>query len=385
VTPCVQTPELKVCDVRDTHGQRDRRVRWRMCGFDLRRHDQALDQTHYSAITTMDRVQLVTDLAPAMQGSVERFSWTVGTGHLRLGTRRSPMAMTQAQHVARLIEDKAPVTIEVVGIETSGDKFQGDLAELGGKAAFMREIDRALFTGKVDLAVHCLKDVPGDVPLPEGLIFPAFLEREDTRDVMLFPMASGISRMADLPPGARVGTSAVRRRAQLGQIRPDLRVEYFRGNVNSRLGRLDSGDHFQAIILAKAGLERLGLDRPCEYLDMLSAVGAGVLAIQCRSRDSDITELLRLLDHAETRTCVAAERAMLHALQGHCNSPIAGRALLERDGQLSLQGMVFTRDGSQFVRSHEWATPKEAHALGAYVAGDLLRKGARDLIDGIPH
>jgi hydroxymethylbilane synthase len=295
------------------------------------------------------------------------------------------MAMTQARHVAALIEDQAAVKVEIVGIETSGDKFQGDLSELGGKGAFMREIDRALLTGQVDLAVHCLKDVPGDVPLPEGLIFPAYLERDDTRDVMLFPVASGATRLADLPSGARVGTSAVRRRAQLGQVRPDLRVEYFRGNVNSRLGRLDAGDQFDAIILAKAGIDRLGMDRPYEVLDMLSAVGAGVLAIQCRSRDTDITELLRLLDHPETRTCVIAERTMLHGLQGHCNSPIAGRAQLEPDGQLSLQGMVFTRDGSQFVRSHEWASPEEAKALGAYVSGDLLRNGARDLIDGIPH
>jgi hydroxymethylbilane synthase len=325
------------------------------------------------------------DLVPAGHNVVEPFSWTAGGGGLRLGTRRSPMAMTQARHVAGLLEDLAAVTVEVIGIETSGDKFQGDLSELGGKGAFLREIDRALLTGSVDFAVHCLKDVPGDVPLPEGLSFPAYLERDDTSDVMLFPMASGISCLADLPSGAKVGTSAVRRRAQLGQIRPDLRVEYFRGNVNSRLGRLDSGQEFDAIILAKAGLERLGMDRPHEVLDMLSAVGAGVLAIQSRSRDTHITELLRLLDHAETRTCVVAERTMLHALQGHCNSPIAGRAKLELGGRLSLQGMVFTRDGSQFVRSQEWASPREAEALGSYVAGDLLRKGARGLIDDIPH
>ncbi len=132
----------------------------------------------------------------------------------------------------------------------------------------MREIDRALLTGRVDVAVHCLKDVPGGVPRPKGLAFAAYLDREDTADVMLFPMASPVQAMADLPPGARVGTSAVRRRAQLQQIRPDLRVTYLRGNVNSRLGRLDAGEEFDAIVLARVSLTRLGLDRPGEALDI---------------------------------------------------------------------------------------------------------------------
>jgi len=295
------------------------------------------------------------------------------------------MAMAQARHVKGLLEARAQIEIEIVGIETSGDKWQGDLADLGGKAAFLKEIERALVADQVDLAVHCLKDVPGDVPPPEGLIFPAYLEREDTRDVMVFPAASGVAGSAELPAGARVGTSAVRRQAQLAQIRPDLRVEHVRGNVNSRLGRLDAGAEFDAIIVAKAGLERLGLDRPYEILDMLSAVGAGVLALQCRQRDTDIVELLRPLDHPDTRTCALAERTMLHILRGHCNSPIAGRARLDGDGRLSLHGMVFTPDGDRFVRSHGWASPGEAAELGARVAADLLQEGARELIDGIPH
>ncbi|MEU8801129.1 hydroxymethylbilane synthase [Spirillospora sp. NPDC048819] len=243
----------------------------------------------------------------------------------------------------------------------------------------------ALLTGRVDVAVHCLKDVPGDVPRPDGLVFAAYVQRDDTSDVMLFPMASKVQCLADLPPGARVGTSAVRRRAQLGQIRPDLRVEYLRGNVNSRLGRLDSGEEFDAIALARASLVRLGIDRVGEALDIIPAVGAGVLAVDCRRADPDIVELVRLLDDGDTRRCVRAERTMLHGLQGHCNSPIAGHARLERDGQLTLRGMVFTRDGSTFVHSHEWSAPDKGEHLGAYVAGDLLRKGARDLIGGIAH
>lgn len=333
-----------------------------------------------------DETSAVTGVVLTGAGAVEpKFSWSGGGGALRLGTRTSPLAMMQARSVAGRLEELAAVRVEVLGIQTAGDRHRGHLGELGGKGAFMREIDRALLTGRVDIAVHCLKDVPGDEPRPDGLLFAAYVQRDDTADVMLFPMASKVQCMADLPPGALVGTSAVRRRAQLGQIRPDLRVEYLRGNVNSRLGRLDSGDEFDAIVLARASLERLGIDRAGEPLDMIPAVGAGVLAVDCRSTDSDIVELVRLLDDGDTRRCVRAERTMLHGLQGHCNSPIAGLARLERDGQLSLRGMVFTRDGSKFVHSHEWSAPDKGEDLGAYVAGDLLRKGARDLIGGIPH
>ncbi|MDL4816639.1 hydroxymethylbilane synthase [Actinomadura opuntiae] len=304
---------------------------------------------------------------------------------LRLGTRTSPLAMVQARGVAARLQELANVTVEVVGIQTAGDKHRGHLGELGGKGAFMREIDRALLTDRVDIAVHCLKDVPGDVPRPDGLMFAAYIERDDVSDVMLFPTASKVQGLADLAPGARVGTSAVRRRAQLEQIRPDLQIEYLRGNVNSRLGRLDSGEEFDAIVLARASLTRLGIERPGEALDIVPAVGAGVLAVDCRRTDTDVVELVRLLDHPETRRCVAAERTMLHGLQGHCNSPIAGHARIERDGQLDLRGMVFTPDGSRFVHSQESSPPEKGEDLGAHVAGDLLRKGARDLIEGIPH
>ncbi|WP_344262771.1 hydroxymethylbilane synthase [Actinomadura napierensis] len=301
-----------------------------------------------------------------------------------MGTRTSPLAMVQARGVAARLQELADVTVEVVGIQTGGDRHKGHLGELGGKGAFMREIDRALLAGRVDIAVHCLKDVPGDVPRPDGLVFAAYVARDDVADVMLFPAAGKVQCLADLAPGARVGTSAVRRRAQLGRIRPDLRIEYLRGNVNSRLGRLDAGEEFDAIVLARAGLTRLGIERPGEALDILPAVGSGVLAVDCRA-DSDAVELVRLLDHQETRRCVSAERAMLHGLQGHCNSPIAGHARIERDGRLSLRGMVFTQDGSRFVHSEERSPVEQGEDLGARVAGDLLRKGARDLIGSVPN
>jgi hydroxymethylbilane synthase len=305
-----------------------------------------------------------------------------GREHLRLGTRRSALAMTQARQVAGLVEQRAAVTVEIVGIETSGDSCV--LSELGDKGAFLRQIDQALLSGTVDFAVHCLKDVPGNVAAPDGLAFPAYLERGDTSDVMLFPMGSGIGRMADLPAGARVGTSAVRRQAQLRRLRPDLRVEPLRGNVDARLSRLDSGGEFDAIVLARVGLVRLGFDRPHENLDMLPAVGAGVLAIACRSGDPDLAELLGHLDHSETRTCVTAERRMLLELDGRCGSPISGRARFEPGGRLSLQGAVFGPDGDRLLRSHEWAAPERAERLGASVAADLLRRGARDLISDLP-
>ncbi|MFB4300333.1 hydroxymethylbilane synthase [Actinomadura sp. NTSP31] len=305
-------------------------------------------------------------------------------GVLRLGTRTSPLAMVQARGVAARLRELADVAVEVVGIQTGGDRHQGHLGELGGKGAFMREIDRALLAGEVDIAVHCLKDVPGDVPRPDGLAFAAYVARDDVADLMLFPKAGKVQCLADLASEARVGTSAVRRRAQLGRIRPDLRIEYLRGNVNSRLERLDAGE-FDAIVLARAGLTRLGIERPGEALDILPAIGSGVLAVDCRRADSEVVELVRLLDHPETRRCVSAERTMLHGLQGHCNSPIAGHARIERDGRLSLRGMVFTQDGSRFVHSEERSPVEKGEDLGARVAGDLLRKGARDLIGSVPH
>ena len=299
------------------------------------------------------------------------------------------MALAQAHQVRHLLVGLgAGAEVEIVGIETSGDKWQGDLAEFGGKGAFLKEIDKALLTGRVDVAVHCLKDVPGDVPPPAGLVFAAYLEREDTHDALVLPVTSPYACLAELPAGARIGSSSVRRRAQLGRHRPDLSVHRFRGNVNSRIARLDEGA-FDALVLARAGLRRIGMEhRVSEVLpmrDMIPAVGAGVIAIQCRESDLETVKLVRMLDDAQTRIQVTAERTMLHGLQGHCNSPIAGHARTEPDGTLSLLGLVFTADGGRFVRSHERAPAGKAAELGARVAGDLLRKGAGDLIAGIPH
>ncbi|MDA2805689.1 hydroxymethylbilane synthase [Nocardiopsis suaedae] len=308
---------------------------------------------------------------------------------LRIGTRTSPMAMAQAGTVQRLLDERAGVASEIVGISTSGDQWMGDLSKLGGKGAFLKQIERALVMGHVDIAVHAMKDVPGDVPLAEGTALAAYLPREDVHDVLVVREGSKYRSLDEMPPGTRIGTSAVRRKAQLLKHRPDLHVDRLRGNVNSRIAKLDAEAQFEAIVLNASGLRRTGLEhRATEVLStdiMCPPVGSGVVGVQCRTADTAIAEALRLLDDPMTRTLITAERTMLHGLQGHCNSPIAGHATMTGDGQLSLKGMVFTREGGKFAYAQEWDAPDRAAELGAYVAAVLLRKGARGIIDGIPH
>ncbi|MGB8961267.1 MAG: hydroxymethylbilane synthase [Pseudonocardiaceae bacterium] len=306
--------------------------------------------------------------------------------HVRIGTRSSPMAVHQAEQVATAVEAlDSSVSTELVKITTSGDQWMGDLAKLGGKGAFVREIDRNLLEGSVDLAVHCLKDIPADVPVPAGLTFAAFLPREDIRDAVISRTGA---RVAELPAGAVVGTSAVRRAAQLRLHYPHVEIKPLRGNVNTRLMRLDAG-HFDAIVAAVAGLHRVNeADRITEILPlqtMCPAIGAGVIALQCRSTDTSICALTARLDDAEAHRHATAERAMLHALQGHCNSPIAGYASTEPNGKLSLRAKVFSLDGSQWLDSHHWGVADDPAALGYFVGADLLRQGARALIDSIAH
>ncbi|CAM3746046.1 hydroxymethylbilane synthase [Nocardiopsis rhodophaea] len=307
---------------------------------------------------------------------------------LRIGSRTSPMAMAQARQVQSLIAETADIKTEIIGIETSGDRWMGDLAELGGKAAFLKEIDRALLMGRIDIAVHAMKDVPGDIPMPEGTAFAAYLPREDVRDILVVREDSPYKLLEEFPPGTKVGTSSVRRKAQLLKHRPDLHIDRVRGNVNTRVARLDEEKRFEAIVLNLSGLRRVNLaHRATEVLEpdmMCPAVGSGVIGVQCRTADTHIAELLRLFDDPTTRIHITAERTMLHGLKGRCNSPIAGHCHTTADGQLSLMGMVFTREGGKFAYSHEWDSLDRPAELGAYVAADLLRKGARGIIDGIP-
>lgn len=314
---------------------------------------------------------------------------------LRIGTRSSPMALAQTDQVAGLLRKHEPdLDISVVPVTTEADLWQGDLAKLGGKGLFVKQIDQMLQRGDVDMAVHCVKDVPGDVPLPEGLIFAAYLPRDDVRDVLLFPDGSDRQTLDDLPAGATVATSAVRRKAQINRARPDLNVVRVRGTVGHRVEKLDGtrkiDTTLDAMVLATSGLERLGLAHRARQVftvdEMLPAVGAGALGLECRRDDGPVAGLLAQLNDDETMTEITAERVMLHGLRGHCNSPIAGHCVTDPDGQLRLRGMVFSRDGSKFVNAQYWGeSSNDPAVLGARVCAELLRQGARDIIEGIPH
>ncbi|MGA5128374.1 hydroxymethylbilane synthase [Streptomyces olivoreticuli] len=314
---------------------------------------------------------------------------------LRIGTRSSPMALAQTDQVSALLRKHEPdLKIEVVSVTTEADKWQGDLAQLGGKGLYVKEIDQMLQRGAVDMAVHCVKDVPGDRPLPKGLIFAAYLPRDDVHDVLLFPEGSERQTLDDLPAGAVVGSSAVRRKAQINRVRPDLSVVRVRGAVGSRVEKLDGtrkiDTKLDAMVLATSGLERLGIAHRGRQVftveEMLPAVGAGTLGLQCRQDDGAVAGLLAQVNDERTMTEITAERVMLHGLRGHCNSPIAGHCITDPDGQLSLRGMVFSRDGSKFVHAHIWGeSDNDPATLGTRVCAELLRQGARDIIEGIPH
>ena len=305
---------------------------------------------------------------------------------IRIATRSSPMALAQVERVrAELARRHPQIRTEVVPVTTSGDRWQGDLARLGGKGAFTKEVDAALLGGEADLAVHCLKDVPADRPLPAGTVFAAYLRRDDIRDALVHP---GGLTLDELPAGTRVGTSSVRRVAQLAVSHPHLRCVPMRGNANRRLQKLAAGEA-DALLLAVAGLARIGRrDVVSDVLPletMCPPIGAGVLALQCREDDTATIDAVSDLGCPDTWKEVTAERMLLHVLQGHCNSPIAGYARAERDGRLSLRARVFSPDGKTVLDAHEWAGPLDPATLGTSVAVALLRQGAREVIDSIPH
>ncbi|MGW5657887.1 hydroxymethylbilane synthase [Streptomyces humi] len=305
---------------------------------------------------------------------------------IRIVSRDSPMALAQVARVrAELAVLHPGVRTEVVPVKTTGDKWLGDLSQVEGKGAFTKEVDAALLAGTADLAVHCVKDVPADRPLPAGTVFAAFLKRDDIRDALVHP---GGLTLDQLPPGTRIGTSSVRRVAQLAAIHPHLECVPFRGNANRRLEKLAAGEA-DALLLAAAGLERIGrTDVVTEVLDletMMPPIGAGILALQCREGDSDLIDVVSDLGDPATHREATAERMFLHVLQGHCNSPIAGYARVDHAGELSLRACVFTPDGKTRLNAHEWAGRLDPATLGTSVAVALLRQGARELIDGIPH
>jgi len=305
---------------------------------------------------------------------------------IRIATRKSPLALWQAEEVSRLLTKFHPdLEIELVTMTTQGDKIlDTPLAKIGGKGLFVKELEVGMLQGTADIAVHSMKDVP--MAFPDGLHLAVILEREDPSDAFV---SNTFERFSDLPINAKVGTCSLRRQTQIKEARPDIEILDLRGNVNTRLAKLDNGD-YDAIILASAGLKRLGFEErikqsiPTEQ--SLPAIGQGAIGIECRSDDERVNRLLEPLNHPETALRVKAERAQNTRLNGGCQIPIGGYAELIGD-KIRLRGLIGFPDGSKIFRSEKEAPFKEAKALGIAVAEDLLSQGGDKVLDqlGIEH
>jgi len=297
---------------------------------------------------------------------------------LRIGTRGSMLAKWQAEFIRKRLFATAGVEAEIVIIKTAGDKLQHiPLTQIGGKGVFIKELEEALLEETIDLAVHSVKDVPTDVP--SRLMFPAVCRRDDVRDCLVG------STLANLRQGARVGTGSLRRQAQLLHLRPDLDIRDLRGNVDTRLRKVESGE-YEAIVLSKAGLDRLGLSqRISETLSpdvCMPAVGQGAIAVECRLKDAEAGDILAHLDDAESRTAIIAERALLAALQGGCQVPLGAWARIER-GELVLEACVCSVDGVQYVKQCASSTPDQAAQLGEHMARLLAEAGAQSILEEV--
>ena len=301
---------------------------------------------------------------------------------LKIATRQSPLALWQANYVKDRLQQQYPdLTVELVPMVTKGDVIlDSPLAKIGGKGLFVKELENALLNKEADIAVHSMKDVP--MQFPEGLGLAVICKREDPRDAFV---SHSYRTFAELPQGAVVGTSSLRRQCQLKALRPDLDIRSLRGNVGTRLSKLDNGD-YDAIILASAGLIRLGLaDRIASFIDVeqsLPAAGQGAVGIECRTDDAQVQALLAPLADAETTYCVLAERAMNNHLQGGCQVPIGGYAVLQQ-GQLYLRALVGDIDGSRIIRAEGKSAVENAEVLGVKIAEQLLAQGADKILQAI--
>ena len=300
---------------------------------------------------------------------------------LRIATRKSPLALWQAEFVkANLLKHHPHLKIELVTFTTQGDKILDvPLAKIGGKGLFVKELEAAMLAGEADLAVHSMKDVP--MECPEGLAITTICEREDPTDAFV---SNRFASLEDLPQGAIVGTSSLRRQCQLRALRPDLIIRDLRGNVGTRLGRLDNNE-YDAIILASAGLKRLGLEARLrqQLTQLLPAVGQGAVGIETRIDDTKLHQLLAPLHHPQTALCVQAERAMNRRLQGGCQVPIAGFATIDNQ-TLTLNALVGSIDGHQII--HQQAKTQDllaVEALGEQVATGLLNQGAAAILAAV--
>lgn len=297
---------------------------------------------------------------------------------LRIGTRGSLLAKWQAESIRKQLFAATGVETEIVIIKTAGDKMQqASVVQIGGKGIFIKELEEALLEEAIDVAVHSVKDVPTDTP--SRLTFPAVCRRDDVRDCLVG------AALASLRQGARVGTGSLRRRAQLLHLRPDLDVRDLRGNVDTRLRKVESGE-YEAVMVSKAGLDRLGLSqRIAETLSpdvCMPAVGQGAIAVECRLRDTEAADILGRLNDGETRTAIIAERALLGALHGGCQVPMGAWARVER-GELILDACVCSVDGGQYVRQRATAPPDQAAQLGEHMARLLVDAGAQSILEEV--
>jgi len=311
---------------------------------------------------------------------------------LKLGSRRSPMAIAQSRHVAGLITERTGRQVEIVGVTTLGDVSRAQLTQIGGTGVFVSALREALLGGEVDLAVHSLKDLPTGPAA--GIVLAAVPPRDDPRDALV---ARDGAKLADLPSGARIGTGSPRRAAQLLGLRGDLRCVPIRGNAGTRLGKVSEGE-LDAVVLAYAGLARIGhvgaVTQVFEPDEMLPAPGQGALAVECREDDLELAALLRAVTDEASAAAVTAERSLLEALEAGCSAPIGAYAVVTPAGgsgggvppgsrvQLRLQVAVMSPDGSRTLRAHGNAPASGARQLGRDLAAELLRSGASDLISG---
>ncbi len=297
---------------------------------------------------------------------------------LRIGTRGSLLAKWQAESIRKKLFAATGMEAETIIIKTRGDKMQqAPLTQIGGKGIFIKELEEALLEESIDLAVHSVKDVPTEIP--SRLMFPAVCRRDDVRDCLVG------STLANLRDGARVGTSSLRRQAQLRHLRPDLDLRDLRGNVDTRLRKVESGE-YEAVMVAKAGLDRLGLSqRISEILApdvCMPAVGQGAIALECRLKDTEAGDLVAPLDDAETRAAIIAERALLSALHGGCQVPLGAWARIER-GELVLEACVCSVDGSQYIKQRATAPAEQAAQLGEHMARVLVEAGAQSILEEV--
>lgn len=303
--------------------------------------------------------------------------------NIRIGTRKSPLALWQAEFVRDELHNlDGDLTVELVKLTTQGDKMlDTSLAKVGGKGLFIKELEQRLLDGTADIAVHSLKDVT--VTLPDGLALVAYCTREDPRDAFV---SNQYDSLDSLPAGARVGTSSLRRQCQLRARYPQLEIIGLRGNVNTRLAKLDAGE-FDAIILATAGLKRLGMsERIRESIStdvLLPAVGQGVVCIETRSDDADLVKLVSQLNDPGTETCVIAERAVNRALEGGCQVPIGAFAEITDDGRLHVRGLVGDPDGNEILTASDNGSTGEAEQIGQRVAQALLDQGAGKILEKV--